>query len=95
MSLMREWEIDPKAFHKSKKDIAKGVLCWTPLSKMQQIENMCSTVPLIPERNPFCTEGSIMRLSVTHRKCSSRLARILWNIFEITEVKAIGRKLAG
>ena len=61
------------------------------LSRIQQMERMCYTVPFMPDKNPFCTVRLTMLFC--RRNVSSLLARIRWNSLETTGVRAMGRKL--
>lgn len=63
------------------------------LSRIEQMAKMCSTVPFMPDRKPFCKDGLMMLFC--RRNFSSLLARILWNSLETTGVRAMGRKLLG
>ena len=61
--------------------------------KIADVVKMCSITPGIPDRNPFCTLGSMMEFA--KRNFSRRLAMILLNNFPTVEVKAIGLKELG
>ena len=62
-------------------------------SRIADIENVCSITPFMPLKKPFWMLGSLTSLLMAY--CSRWDARILWKIFPSTEVRAIGRKLAG
>ena len=50
---MRRCDTDPKAFFRSRNDITNGKPCWIALSRMEQVEKICSIQPFMPDRKPF------------------------------------------
>ena len=57
------------------------------LSRIEQMEKMCSTVPFMPDKNPFCRVG--LMVLFCRRNLSSLLARIRWNGLEIIGVRPV------
>ena len=72
---------------------ARGSLFWRALSIITERLKMCSIVPLIPLRRPFCKDGLIILFS--RRNSSRRVVMILFSSFPTTDVSAIGLKFAG
>jgi len=53
ISLIREWETDPKAFFRSRNVTASGELCVRAFWMMADMAKMCSMVPLVSVTKPF------------------------------------------
>ena len=84
---------EPNPFLRSRKVNERGSPFKIAFSMIAEVAKVCSIVPLIPVKKPFCRLVSMILL--THRKCSSRIAIILLNSLPTTEVNAIGQKLSG
>ena len=49
ISLIKLCAIEPNALRRSRNEMASGKPCWIALSNIEQMEKMCSIVPLIPD----------------------------------------------
>jgi hypothetical protein len=70
-----------------------GKLLALAFSRREFKAKVCSMAPLIPLKNPFCVEVSMMWFET--RNLSRRFAMILWNSFPMQLVRAIGLKFDG
>jgi len=93
ISLICLWETDPNAFLRSRYVNTMGRPWWMAFWTMADRVKICSIVPFIPVRNPFCKLASTRPLH--HRNLSRQVAISLLKSFPMADVRAIGRKFSG
>ena len=76
---------ESNALHRSKKIIARGVLCSRAVSRSCRAQKFISMVPR-PDRNPYCDSGRTDSLNSRRR-----LRRIRAKIFPVIEIREIPR----